>query len=576
MRPSATDDPPSPLESETLSVRAPTGALREFTLSKANLTFGRATTNDVVLSDQRVSRCHARAERTSAGWEIVDLGSSNGLFVNGAAVTRATLGPGDVVTIGDSALQFDPSPAEVSTTQRVDGVPDLGATVVGLSLQTHLPDIAQPRLAVAMPGRTWEVPVSGDSLTIGRDPASGVVLDSPLVSRHHAVLERRGTRFVIRDLRSINGTRLRGERIATAEVADGDTIAIGPARLVLKRGFAVDDLTIAAPRRGVSRARPPVVVVPGFGGSMLWRGSEQVWPSPQKVVSHSELLRIDERLEARGLVDEVVIIPNLIKQEQYGALTDYLQESLFYETDRDLLAFAYDFRQDNRQSARKLGAAVEAWNAPRPITIVAHSMGCLIARYYVERLGGAKHVGRVIYLGGPHAGTPYAFASLVHGPDLLPLGFLNKRLRDVLASYPSWYQILPTYTFVSDQRADFDVLKEESWLADSHRALLRSARAFRSELGSTLSVPSVCVFGYGLKTITSASVEREPESPCHKASFGVTLTGDGMIPEVSSVMEGAEIHPVKQHHGSLYADGDVKMRLKCELTRGARVGEVAP
>ena len=33
-------------------------------------------------------------------------------------------------------------------------------------------------------------------------------------------------------------------------------------------------------------------------------------------------------------------------------------------------------------------------------------------------------------------------------------------------------------------------------------------------------------------------------------------------------LDGAEIHPVKQHHGSLYADGDVMMRLKLELTRG--------
>ena len=40
-----------------------------------------------------------------------------------------------------------------------------------------------------------------------------------------------------------------------------------------------------------------------------------------------------------------------------------------------------------------------------------------------------------------------------------------------------------------------------------------------------------------------------------------------MIPETSAVLERAEIHPVQQHHGSLYADNDVKMRLKLELTR---------
>jgi hypothetical protein len=36
------------------------------------------------------------------------------------------------------------------------------------------------------------------------------------------------------------------------------------------------------------------------------------------------------------------------------------------------------------------------------------------------------------------------------------------------------------------------------------------------------------------------------------------------------VLKGAEIHPVKQHHGALYTDKDVKQRLKLELTHGGR------
>ena len=41
-----------------------------------------------------------------------------------------------------------------------------------------------------------------------------------------------------------------------------------------------------------------------------------------------------------------------------------------------------------------------------------------------------------------------------------------------------------------------------------------------------------------------------------------------MVPEENALVEGAEIHPVLQQHGSLYVDNDVKMRLKLELTRG--------
>lgn len=279
------------------------------------------------------------------------------------------------------------------------------------------------------------------------------------------------------------------------------------------------------------------MVIPGFGGSSLWRGSEQIWPIPRTLLFHPGLLRIEEQLEPRGLVNDIVIVPNLIRQHQYSLLTDYLNESLGYEDGDDQLEFGYDFRQDNRESAMRLAAAIDKWDVKGPITIIAHSMGCLVARCYIELLGGRKKVERVVLLGGPHLGTPYAFAMLLKGPGPLPV--LNARLRDVVAGYPSWYQILPTYPFVSDQRANLLVLSEDSWLGDPHRQLLKQAREFRQELGTKLSVPSVCIFGYGLKT----------------------------IPEVSAVLPGAEIHPVQQQHGALYVDNDVRMRLKLELTR---------
>ena len=103
-----------------------------------------------------------------------------------------------------------------------------------------------------------------------------------------------------------------------------------------------------------------------------------------------------EAAQARTIVDEVVIVPNLIRLDQYGVLTGYLREGLGYQPGVDLLEFAYDFRQDNRSSAQRLAEAIEAWNVTAPITIIAHSMGCLIARYYVEQLGGRRRVERLL------------------------------------------------------------------------------------------------------------------------------------------------------------------------------------
>ncbi|MFJ9696004.1 ATP-binding cassette domain-containing protein [Kitasatospora sp. NPDC101183] len=66
---------------------------------------GRASDNDLVLDDLVVSRHHAELrELPGGGHEIVDLGSHNGTYLNGAPVQRAPVGPADIVGIGHSAL----------------------------------------------------------------------------------------------------------------------------------------------------------------------------------------------------------------------------------------------------------------------------------------------------------------------------------------------------------------------------------------------------------------------------------------------------------------------------------------
>ena len=66
------------------------------------LTIGRGIENGIVLDDLLVSRAHARAVLHGEGFDIQDLGSRNGTFVNGAPVTDAYLGPKDLLTIGHS------------------------------------------------------------------------------------------------------------------------------------------------------------------------------------------------------------------------------------------------------------------------------------------------------------------------------------------------------------------------------------------------------------------------------------------------------------------------------------------
>jgi ABC-type multidrug transport system ATPase subunit len=73
----------------------------------AAVRIGRDQRSDVVVSDLNVSRRHAELRKSAAGtFEIVDLGSHNGTFVNGARVDRAVVGPDDIIAIGHATFRL--------------------------------------------------------------------------------------------------------------------------------------------------------------------------------------------------------------------------------------------------------------------------------------------------------------------------------------------------------------------------------------------------------------------------------------------------------------------------------------
>ena len=69
-----------------------------------SLTIGRATDNDLVARDGRVSRHHGRIVGRRGTLVYADLGSTNGSRVNGVLVGEVVLGAGDRLDVGDTAL----------------------------------------------------------------------------------------------------------------------------------------------------------------------------------------------------------------------------------------------------------------------------------------------------------------------------------------------------------------------------------------------------------------------------------------------------------------------------------------
>ena len=92
--------------------------------------------------------------------------------------------------------------------------------------------------------------LEGDTTTAGRHTDSDIFLDDVTVSRRHAEFHRVGTKFVLRDAGSFNGTYLNRSPVDTAVLVEGDEVQIGLFRL-----------TFHTARRGARRRE----TTPGLG-----------------------------------------------------------------------------------------------------------------------------------------------------------------------------------------------------------------------------------------------------------------------------------------------------------------------
>ncbi|HVE68900.1 MAG TPA: DUF3662 and FHA domain-containing protein [Solirubrobacteraceae bacterium] len=81
---------------------------RRMVVGRTGATIGRSRDCDIVLADGNVSRRHAEVLPTEGGWSVNDLGSTNGVVVNGRRIAGATaLKAGDRIELGTSELRFE-------------------------------------------------------------------------------------------------------------------------------------------------------------------------------------------------------------------------------------------------------------------------------------------------------------------------------------------------------------------------------------------------------------------------------------------------------------------------------------
>ncbi|MEO7725417.1 MAG: hypothetical protein ABIU29_12165 [Chthoniobacterales bacterium] len=256
--------------------------------------------------------------------------------------------------------------------------------------------------------------------------------------------------------------------------------------------------------------RDVVVFLPGITGSVLAnaRGQEvwnvsfgSVWRALASLGGSINDLKLSPDGDPGGvtaprLIPGATIVPGLIKIDGYAQIEQYLIAQLGLIAGKTYHAFPYDWRLDNRVNARRLesqaGDWLKAWRAeygtedPK-LVLIGHSMGGLVARYYLECLGGWKSTRTLVTLGTPHRGSLSAVDSLVHGVKK-GFGPAGLDLTPLLRSFPSLYQLLPTYPCIDAGGTQLERIADAAaagHLPEVREDWARDARAFHREIEDT-------------------------------------------------------------------------------------------
>ena len=149
-------------------------------------------------------------------------------------------------------------------------------------------------------GKTFEV--DGTSAVIGRDPACEVALRDPGISRAHARMVLKGTRYVLVDAGSSNGTFVNGVRISEADIEAGDQIRVGNTIMAVGRpmenGALVDDrgLPIQVDSEGRVDSSIMATVPASAEPHLAFAGGEDMAQMRTSIVGLRALYRIADML----------------------------------------------------------------------------------------------------------------------------------------------------------------------------------------------------------------------------------------------------------------------------------------
>jgi hypothetical protein len=331
-----------------------------------------------------------------------------------------------------------------------------------------------------------------------------------------------------------------------------------------------------------------IVLLPGVMGSVLKRNGKEVWAASSSALwnglvssFHSiEDLALDhdsqdddlgDGVTADRLMPDVHLIPGFWKIDGYGKVRDTILATFDVTEGQNYIEFPYDWRRDNRVSARRLQRMAHDWltnwrqtsgRADAKLVLIAHSMGGIVARYFLDVLEGWRDTKALITFGTPYRGAVNAIDALANGTRKGPFGLLD--LSDVVRSFTSPYQLLPIYPCYDPGDGRLLRVGETDGIPNVDAARAADALAFHHEITDRVEAnrqdEEYRERGYAIFPIvdieqpTRQTARREGDGVAFLESYeGNDLRGDGTVPRVSATPLEQSQSPRDMYAGTRHA-----------------------
>ena len=259
----------------------------------------------------------------------------------------------------------------------------------------------------------------------------------------------------------------------------------------------------------------------------------------------------------------------------------YLAMLLELDTRWIVRPFPFDWREDIDKSADRLAGEVQAFGGGDPVHLVAHSMGGLVSRRFIQRhadlwesmddADGQGRGGRLVMLGTPNHGSFAIPLTLTGAEKLVKLlaradfRTSKEKLLAILGTFPGLYDMLPSpFVDLDDDHARlFQALE---WGKVPARApLLARANSLIRDLRDVVDpLRFVYVAGYNQRTPSAIRIDG-----AGKFSYRETFDGDGRVPHLLGLLGGVPTYWVFEIHGSLAKNVLVLDAITDLLQRGA-------